>query len=102
MADQRDFVLEALAGLAAWSTDPANADGVAECKAMAAADTSEGKIEAKKGVLARMVRVRCEEKPDSRLAAFKDDVTPLWEMLLACRDDPEVDKAYAQVAVILG
>mmetsp|Transcript_144520 Transcript_144520/g.402669 ORF Transcript_144520/g.402669 Transcript_144520/m.402669 type:complete len:103 (+) Transcript_144520:92-400(+) len=101
MAEQKEFVLEALGGLTAWVADPANTAGVEECKQMVAADTSQDKVEAKKGILARMVTVRCQEKPDSRLAQFKDDITPLFDMLMATREDPEVDKAYAQVAVLL-
>eukprot|EP00928_Gymnodinium_smaydae_P000183 TRINITY_DN10067_c0_g2_i1.p1 TRINITY_DN10067_c0_g2~~TRINITY_DN10067_c0_g2_i1.p1 ORF type:complete len:103 (+),score=32.56 TRINITY_DN10067_c0_g2_i1:61-369(+) len=100
MAESKEFVLEALSGLTAWSQDPANAAALQECKDMVAADTSAGKMESKKGILQKMVSVRCAEKPDSRLSQFQADVTPLWDMLMACRDDEEVDKVYAQVAVV--
>merc|ERR1712048_137802 len=102
MSLPKEFIVEALQGLATWSNDPANAAGVAECKAMVAADTSEGKLQAKKGILERMVAVRLQEKPDSRLAPYAADVTPLWESLIVHREDPDVDKLYEQVKSFLG
>merc|ERR1719468_324739 len=51
------------------------------------------------GILKRMVEVRIAEKPETRLAPFKDDIAPLWEALLRFRaeEDPAVDMAYEAV-----
>merc|ERR1719464_1056915 len=49
------------------------------------------------GILTRMVTKRCEEKPDSRLAPYKDDVKPLMEGMSHHKEDPDVLAAYAKV-----
>eukprot|EP00440_Ansanella_granifera_P006921 gb/GFBE01007499.1/.p1 GENE.gb/GFBE01007499.1/~~gb/GFBE01007499.1/.p1 ORF type:complete len:103 (+),score=30.36 gb/GFBE01007499.1/:1-309(+) len=101
MSVAKEFVVEALQGLQAWAADPANAGAMGECKAMVDADGSEGKVESKMGILKRMVATRCAEKPDSRLAAFQEDIGPLWNALQEHREDPEVDKLYEQVKSIM-
>eukprot|EP00927_Polykrikos_kofoidii_P056211 TRINITY_DN50372_c0_g1_i1.p1 TRINITY_DN50372_c0_g1~~TRINITY_DN50372_c0_g1_i1.p1 ORF type:complete len:103 (+),score=21.83 TRINITY_DN50372_c0_g1_i1:77-385(+) len=97
MSVSKEFVMDILLGLKAWASDPANEADVAECKAMLEADSSEEKIDGKKMIMTRMVMKRVEQKPESQLAAFTDDVTPLWDALMACREDPQIDKAYEDV-----
>merc|ERR1712232_703452 len=66
-----------------------------------ARDASEGKLESKTTILRKVVAARCAENPDSKLARFQDDVSPLLVNLQKQRQHPDVESAYARVALVL-
>merc|ERR1712227_428333 len=101
MSEIKELCIGMGASLQAFLEDPSNAEEVKKVKQMCAADASEGKMESKKAILQKMVSHRVAEKPDSRLAPYKDDVTPLLMAMMPLKDDPDCAPLYAALASLL-
>eukprot|EP00755_Sulcionema_specki_P026589 Sspe_Gene.16134::Locus_5671_Transcript_1_1_Confidence_1.000_Length_2197::g.16134::m.16134/K03514/PAPD5_7, TRF4; non-canonical poly(A) RNA polymerase PAPD5/7 len=85
-------------GLADYLQD--HPTSIEELSGMIEKDTTEDKVETKLHILSRIVEHRTQEKPNSRLAAFRDNIPLLAEKLFEHYDAPEMQAQLLRIITL--
>eukprot|EP01065_Artemidia_motanka_P050115 TRINITY_DN8500_c0_g1_i1.p1 TRINITY_DN8500_c0_g1~~TRINITY_DN8500_c0_g1_i1.p1 ORF type:complete len:614 (+),score=171.02 TRINITY_DN8500_c0_g1_i1:66-1907(+) len=94
-------VVEMFQGIADFLEDPANSADIRAVGEELKRDQSEGQIDTKRKVMSRLVERRVAEKPESKMAAFRNQIPLLTDTVFEiAAEDPAVQEQLLRISTL--